>query len=287
MGLLPAGPIGVPVRPALSSDLPIRCHIVVPCAGAGQRALVAGQPARAKQYQDLAGRPMVWHTLRALCEVRVADVTEGRAVCGELLVVTAADDAEWSTLMATQPPLGHLTSFTAVTQQPIGGDTRARSVLNGLQFLTGLPNVGPDDWVLVHDAARCLVRSEAIEALIAACLQHQRGGLLAQPLADTLKVAQVNVKGVESVATTLPREGRWLAQTPQMFPLVALRKALENASAQPADWQAITDEASAMERLGVSPILIPGGADNFKVTYPSDFAMAHAILAQRAQKDTL
>ena len=78
-----------------------------------------------------------------------------------------------------------------------------------------------------------------------------------------------------------------MAQTPQMFPLVALRKALENASAQPADWQAITDEASAMERLGVSPILIPGGADNFKVTYPSDFAMAHAMLAQRAQKDTL
>ena len=285
MGLLLAGMIGATVRPALSSDLPIRCHIVVPCAGTGQRALSAGQPARAKQYQDLAGRPMVWHTLRALCEVRVAQATKGRAVGGELLVVTSPDDTHWAVLMARQPSLGNADSFAAVTQQPIGGDTRARSVLNGLQFLTSLPNVGPDDWVLVHDAARCLVRSEAVEALIAACLQHQRGGLLAQPLADTLKVAQVNAKGVESVATTLPREGRWLAQTPQMFPLVALRKALENASAQSADWQAITDEASAMERLGVSPILIPGGADNFKVTYPSDFAMARAILTQRAQKD--
>jgi 2-C-methyl-D-erythritol 4-phosphate cytidylyltransferase len=259
---------------------------LIPCAGAGQRALVAGQPVLSKQYQILAAKPMVLHTLQALMAVDVATSTGGVAQAGHLLVVTAPDDAVWAEAIAPQVSLARPNAFGPVVQQPIGGASRAQSVLNGLQYLSQRPDVGPDDWVLVHDAARCLVRPEAVEGLIAACLQHQRGGLLAQPLADTLKVAQVNAKGIASVATTASREGKWLAQTPQMFPLAALRRALENAAMNPSDWLMITDEASAMERMGVSPMLVPGGADNFKVTYPSDFAMAEAILTHRSMDTT-
>ena len=229
---------------------------------------------------------MVLHTLQALMAVDVAKSTGGVAQAGHLLVVTAPDDAVWTEAIGPQVSRARPNAFGSVVQQPIGGASRAQSVLNGLQYLSQRPDVGPDDWVLVHDAARCLVRPEAVEGLITACLQHQRGGLLAQPLADTLKVAQVNAKGIASVATTASREGKWLAQTPQMFPLAALRRALENAAMTPSDWLMITDEASAMERMGVSPMLVPGGADNFKVTYPSDFAMAEAILTHRSMDKT-
>ena len=264
-----------------------RCHIVMPCAGTGQRALDARDPRQAdcaKQYQVLAGQPMVMHTLLALTRVDVVRASAGTAAPGHVLAVTSPDDVDWDKRIA--PHLGQLSVdlFQSITAAPIGGDTRAHSVLNGLSHLLSDTGGSEDDWVLVHDAARCLVNSQAIEALIAACLVQKRGGLLAQPLADTLKLEQVNAKGIVSVATTVDRSGKWLAQTPQMFPLGALRKALQNARENPQDWASITDEASAMERLGVSPILVAGGADNFKVTYPTDFAMAEALL--RARSDT-
>jgi 2-C-methyl-D-erythritol 4-phosphate cytidylyltransferase len=131
----------------------------------------------------------------------------------------------------------------------------------------------PQDWVLVHDAARCLVTPAQIQALMDACLGDAVGGLLALPLADTLK-AEVDGR----VSHTLERAHKWLAQTPQMFRFGALAQALEAAAAQGAP---VTDEASAMEAQGLAPLLVSGSAQNFKVTYPQDFRLAQAVLSSR------
>ncbi|HZF79795.1 MAG TPA: 2-C-methyl-D-erythritol 4-phosphate cytidylyltransferase, partial [Rubrivivax sp.] len=127
-----------------------------------------------------------------------------------------------------------------------------------------------DDWVLVHDAARCLVRPGWIDALIDACLADAVGGLLALPLADTLKQA-VNGR----VAATLDRTAKWQAQTPQMFRWGLLHEALGRAD------EAVTDEASAVEALGHAPLLVPGALENFKLTFPSDFVLAERLLRSR------
>ncbi len=153
---------------------------------------------------------------------------------------------------------------------PCGGNTRAQSVLNGIFQLQNL-GAKPSDWVLVHDAARCLITSQQINALIDACLTDDVGGLLALKLPDTLK-REVDGR----VAETLERGDKWLAQTPQMFRLAELQSALQGAGA------AVTDEASAMELAGKAPLLVEGSAQNFKVTYPQDFALAEAVLKARS-----
>jgi 2-C-methyl-D-erythritol 4-phosphate cytidylyltransferase len=135
------------------------------------------------------------------------------------------------------------------------------------------------DWVLVHDAARCLITPEQINSLIDACKDDAVGGLLALPLPDTLKSEQT---GTGRVATTLGRSDKWLAQTPQMFRIGALLQALTAAGdLSDASNRLITDESSAMERLGHAPKLVRGSAQNFKVTYPEDFALAEALLQSR------
>lgn len=160
-----------------------------------------------------------------------------------------------------------------------GGPNRADTVLGGLHALQERGAL-ETDWVLVHDAARCLVTTEQINHLIDLCAQDAVGGLLAHKLADTLKTAIDGPGGVR-VGHTVDRGDKWLAQTPQMFRLGALRKAIEHAG------PAVTDEASAMEAMGLHPRLVPGGAQNFKVTYPEDFALATAVLAQRGLGTTL
>jgi 2-C-methyl-D-erythritol 4-phosphate cytidylyltransferase len=153
-----------------------------------------------------------------------------------------------------------------------GGATRAATVLNGLKAMLEQQPGGADlnDWVLVHDAARCLVTPEQIKALINECRNDAVGGLLAQKLPDTLKTEKDG-----RVASTVDRSDKWLAQTPQMFRIGALIDALQQAG------NAVTDESSAMEAAGLSPRLVNGSAQNFKVTYPEDFALAEAIFERR------
>jgi len=226
-----------------------RCHALLPCAGTGSRA---GTPLP-KQYQPLAGRPLVHHTLAAL---------RGVARLDRLLVVLAPEDAHWP---------GEVAGVEVVRQ---GGATRAESVFNGLLALRerGVPDT---DWVLVHDAARCLVTPDEVSALIDACADDPVGGLLALPLPDTLKD-----EAGGRVAGTIERRHKWLAQTPQMFRLGELLGALQAARA--TGFEGITDEASAIERTGQRPRLVEGRASNIKVTYPHDFALAEAILRSRA-----
>ncbi|MBQ0132269.1 MAG: 2-C-methyl-D-erythritol 4-phosphate cytidylyltransferase, partial [Comamonas sp.] len=160
-----------------------------------------------------------------------------------------------------------------------GGATRADTVIGGLKALLAR-GAAQHDWVLVHDAARCLVTAAQIHQLIEECEHDSVGGLLAHKLPDTLKTAVTGATGVR-VASTVDRSDKWLAQTPQMFRLGVLLDALNRMGA------AATDEASAMEAMGHRPKLVPGGAQNFKVTYPDDFALAEAVLTQRGGNATL
>ena len=231
---------------AMLIGTPPRCFALVPCAGVGERAGVGGP----KQYHPVAGRPMVAHTLAALAAVPRLVAT---------LVVLAPQDAQFESLL---PDFQGERAWTA----RCGGATRAETVANGLDALLER-GAQPHDWVLVHDAARCLLQPAWVDRLIDACNDDEVGGLLALPLADTLKQEEAG----RSVAT-VPRAGKWAAQTPQMFRLGLLRPALAQAG------PAVTDEASAVEALGHAPKLVRGDAFNFKVTWPEDFDLAQRLL---------
>jgi len=242
----------------IACSMPLMTHssarffALIPCAGSGSRAGTL----RPKQYQEIAGLPMVVHTLKAFAAV--SRLTHG-------LLVVAPDDSWMAEVMATHPhPL-----FSVAR---VGGASRAASVLAGLRELSEL-GAHETDWVLVHDAARCLVTPEQINALIDACQGDAVGGLLAHPVADTLKQ---ELGG--RVSSTIARDSKWLAQTPQMFRKGELWAALTHVG------HGVTDESSAMEAAGFAPRLVAASAQNFKVTYPEDFALAHAVLMLRSEK---
>ncbi|MEO6625513.1 MAG: 2-C-methyl-D-erythritol 4-phosphate cytidylyltransferase [Burkholderiaceae bacterium] len=237
--------------PATSSSVAPRIWALVPCAGTGSRA-AAGLP---KQYRHIAGKPLVLHTLAALVQVERLTLT---------LVVVAPGDRFLHTFV---PAVG-----APWLCQPCGGASRAETVANGLAALQAL-GAAAEDWVLVHDGARCLVTAALIDPLIDACLPDAVGGLLALPLSDTLKKAEAG-----RVIASPDRNLHWLAQTPQMFRIAPLRAALRAAGDR------VTDEASAMERAGFAPLLVAGSANNFKVTYPEDFLLAEAVLMERLRR---
>jgi 2-C-methyl-D-erythritol 4-phosphate cytidylyltransferase len=221
---------------------------VIPCGGTGTRA-GAGGP---KQYHSVAGQAVVMHTLKAFSQVP--------QICRSVVAVAAGDD--WW----TDKPLPNATFSIA----NCAGTTRAITVFNALNHLKEL-GAGAQDWVLVHDAARCLIEPAQIEALMKACADDEVGGLLALRLPDTLKAEREG-----RVVATVNRADKWLAQTPQMFRLGLLTEALQKAG------DAVTDESSAVEMLGLAPRLIEGSPHNLKITYPPDFALAEAILKARA-----
>ncbi|MEK8032765.1 2-C-methyl-D-erythritol 4-phosphate cytidylyltransferase [Ideonella sp. DXS29W] len=229
-----------------------RCYALVPCAGVGARSGAAGP----KQYEPVADRPMVAHTLEALGQVHRLAAT---------LVVLAPDDDRFDTVM---PGFEGERGWVA----RCGGSTRAETVAQGLVALRER-GAQPHDWVLVHDAARCLIRAEWVDRLIDACMDDEVGGLLALPVADTLKAQGLDTR----VAATVDRNGKWAAQTPQMFRLGLLAPALAHAGA------GVTDESSAVEALGHEPRLVRGEWENFKLTWPGDFQLAERLLATRSK----
>ena len=244
---------------------------LIPCGGSGSRAQtqLGDIP---KQYRVIAGKPMVMHTLAAFEQVK--------RLTGGLVVIALVDDYFSGMLNEFQNFIFSIA--------PQAGNTRAKTVFNGLEALIS-NGATAADWVLVHDAARCLITPAQIDTLIDACLNDAGddavGGLLALPLPDTLKVeksGEQTEKQSPRVATTLGRSDKWLAQTPQMFRIGALIDALSAAGdLSDASNVLITDESSAMERLGHAPKLVRGSAQNFKVTYPEDFALAEAVLQNR------
>ena len=223
-----------------------RLHALVPCAGSGERSGASGP----KQYARLGDRCVVGHTLAALHRVARLDL---------VWVVLSPHDREFER---------HVPGFAGRVLRS-GGTTRAETVANSLAAMSEA-GVDANDWVLVHDGARCLVRPEWIDALIDACRNDADGGLLALPVADTLKQERDG-----RVGATVDRRAMWQAQTPQMFRLGRLREAMARAGA------GITDEASAIEAIGDRPRLVAGSLENFKLTYPADFDLAERMLRTR------
>lgn len=226
---------------------------IVPAAGSGSRFGEA-QP---KQYLNVCGRSMLEHAIRGLA---------WHPAIATVFVVLAPGDSRFSEC-----------DFAGLHAQvhPLycGGPTRACSVFNALVAVRD--RVEAQDWVLVHDAARpCLSRPE-LDRLLQELDGDDLGGLLALPLADTLKLADASNR----VLATQPRDSLWRALTPQMFRYGVLVEALYRAASSHP-----TDESAAIEALGLQPRLVPGAATNIKVTYPEDLALAAMILAAREEE---
>lgn len=224
---------------------------IIPAAGVGKR-MGANIP---KQYLELDGRPVIDHTVeRILLHPRIDGV----------YVALGKDDGWWEdTEFAGHPDLVRVE----------GGAERCHSVLNALVALAG--RAAPDDWVLVHDAARPCVRRRDITRLIDTLADHPVGGLLGMPVRDTMK--RTDDTGL--VEQTVERENLWHAFTPQMFRLGALHDALERALAAGV---VVTDEASAMEWAGQRPLMVEGSPDNLKITRPEDLDLAAYYLSAQA-----
>ena len=225
-----------------------RHYAIVPAAGSGSR-FGAEKP---KQYLDLLGRPLIFHTLAALT---------AHPAIERVWVVLAPDDPWW-------PRYDWSELGAKLETVRCGGATRAESVGNGLQ--AAAMAAADDDWILVHDAARPCLSRQMLDALCDDLADDPVGGILAVPVADTLKRADA----AQRVAATEPRDGLWQAQTPQMFRYGRLVEAL-------AKHNAVTDEAGAIEALGLKPKLVRADSTNLKVTFPADLALAAMILRGR------
>lgn len=229
----------------------MKVAVVIPAAGVGQRM----QADRPKQYLLLAGKTILEHTVSRLLQLPQLE---------RVWLALSADDQYFG-----HTALGHLPQVTRVS----GGAERANSVLNALQEID--PEAYP--WVLVHDAARPLVQLTDIENLLQQCESQQCGGILATPVRDTMKRGDA-ASPLSRVDHTVSRQQLWHALTPQLFPTALLRDCLSQALDANV---AITDEASALEWAGHPVLLVPGRADNIKITQPEDLALARFYLEQQ------
>lgn len=225
---------------------------VIPAAGIGSRMGLE----LPKQYLELCGEPVIVHTIRSIARFKPLQ---------GILVGLSADDRWWSQAQ------DRLQDLDCPLETYEGGAERADTVLRGLERIS-LKDVA-DNWVLVHDAVRPLVRRSDIESLVDTVAGNPDGGLLAQPVADTLKSENEGC----SVAT-VDRSHLWRALTPQYFPVDRLTQALIQSREFGV---AVTDEASAMEFVGARPRLVPAHTDNIKLTYPSDLDIAKVLLANK------
>lgn len=222
-----------------------RFHVIIPAAGNGSR-MSAELP---KQYLNLHGKPLIQHVIQVFDNsVRVSSIH----------VLINQEDVNWHS--------AYLDLSNKLQVHYCGADTRAGTVLNGLEAIQN--QVESDDWVLVHDAARPGLSHLLLNQLLSTLENDSVGGLLAMPLADTLKRANSE----QRVEATVPRNDLWQAQTPQMFRYATLKKALIEFDGTP------TDEAEAIEALGLKPKLVTGELRNLKVTYPQDLAVLSALL---------
>lgn len=231
----------------------MRYHALIPAAGGGIR-FGAATP---KQYLMLAGKPVLQHAIERLAFGMPLERT---------YVLLARDD-RWF-----ERTVGVIADVTALR---CGGGTRAETVRNGLAALEGIAR--DDDWIVVHDAVRPCVDAASLSRLRIEVGDDPVGGVLAVPMASSLKRAD----GAKRIARTEPRDGLWHSQTPQLFRYGVLRDALHRHGAEAA-----TDEAEAVEALGMHPRLVMGSRINFKITYPDDLALAEALLAAERSGST-
>ncbi len=219
-------------------------HVIIPAAGVGNRMANA----LPKQYIALAGKPLIAHVINTFFN---------HPVIGSIHLALSPDDQFWRTLT--------LNPDSKLRLHYTGGATRSETVLNTLNAMQAADN----DWILVHDAARPGLTADALTRLVESLQHDEVGGLLALPVADTLKLAH----GDNRVRNTVSRQNLWRAQTPQMFRYQALRHALTHFNGIP------TDESEAIEALGLQPKLVEGELRNLKVTYPQDLALLETLFA--------
>ena len=227
-------------------------HVLIPAAGHGKR--YGG--AMLKQYLPVCGKPVLAHTIR---------IFHFHPLISSITVVLAEDD-QWF-----ESSVGLLaTNVQTVT----GGETRADSVRNGLKFIA--ENYSSTDWVLVHDAARPCLSASRLEKFLERGLESVHGAILAVPVGDTLKQAGDS----NEIVATVDRTGLWAAQTPQLFRVGVLADAIDAAHAAGCE---LTDEASALEYVGIKPLLVMGSSANIKITHSSDLAIAEALFERKEQ----
>lgn len=223
-------------------------HVIIPAAGIGSRM----ENALPKQYLTLAGKPLISHVIQIFFNNTRID---------SIHLALSEEDSFWRSL--TVNPDSQLNIHYT------GGASRAETVLNTLETM----DVDDDDWVLVHDAARPGLTQPLLNTLLDTLENHAVGGLLAMPVADTIKKSDET----NEVQETVPRQNLWQAQTPQMFRYDTLRNALINFNGLP------TDEAEAIEATGLKPVLVQGGISNLKVTYPQDLALLELIFEKQKE----
>ncbi len=222
-----------------------RFHVIIPAAGSGSR-MGAETP---KQYLSLHGKRLIQYVIK---------VFDQSTKINSIHIILNSEDGHWHT--------ANIGLSNKIHVHNCGGETRAATVLNGLNAMR--EQVQDNDWILVHDAARPGLSHLLLSQLLNTLEDDEVGGLLAMPLADTLKRSDQH----QRVAETIPRNDLWQAQTPQMFRYATLIKALEEFEGTP------TDEAEAIEALGLKPKLVTGELRNLKVTYPQDLAVLSALL---------
>ena len=227
-------------------------HVIIPAAGIGNR-MANVLP---KQYLQLAGKPMISHVIQVFFKnPRIASIH----------LALSPEDEFWRSFTLNPESRLHL-HYT-------GGASRSETVLNTLQVI----DADEQDWILVHDAARPGLSAELLNRLLDTLETDEVGGLLAMPVADTLKKVLKQSQIQNRVEKTVSRQNLWQAQTPQMFRFETLKKALSSFGGLP------TDEAEAIEALGLSPKLVTGELSNLKVTYPQDLDLLEALFKQKEQ----
>ena len=256
-----------------------KCHALLPTAGIGSRLGLISDANLPKQFRNMGGKPMLEYALNAFINtpmvssiwVGVSPNFENHPIIGQIS--------------------HHVNSDKPLKFLPTGGATRQETVKNTLAAMLSA-GISESDWVLVHDAARPGISPSLVEKLIISVNRERElsnsdiGGLLAMPVADTLKQADLGSVAANTYTRalkTIPRNHLWHAQTPQMFSLQSLHDALNNAILSDAD---VTDEASAMERMGMKPLLIEGATSNFKVTHPEDWNLMQILLELPTAKKT-
>lgn len=232
----------------------ILANVIIPAAGKGLR-LGGFTP---KQYLKIQGKYLIEHTLNIFFEFPNLE---------RIVVVIAPDDTEWQSL-----PIAHHPKIVTA----IGGQDRCHSVLNGLKALSSY--VDQQDWILVHDAARPCLHRDDLHRLMTQLANHPVGGCLGIPIYDTLK----RCDSERNIQCTVSRDHLWRVLTPQMFRYQPLIDALKSATTHQ---QPITDESSAIELSGAIPLMVPGRADNIKVTVPEDLEFVEYYLQRKKHEN--
>lgn len=227
-------------------------HVLIPAAGRGTR--YGG--ALLKQYLPVCGKPILAHSIK---------IFQFHPLVSSITVILAADDQLFESAVGLLAK--HVNTVT-------GGETRAHSVRNGLRYLS--ENYCKTDWVLVHDAARPCLSASRLEKFLDQGLKSIHGAILAAPVGDTLKRAGDS----QEIIATVDRTGLWAAQTPQLFRVGVLADAIDEAHDAGVT---LTDEASAMEFVGIKPLLVMGSSANIKITHSSDLAIAEALFSRKEQ----